>query len=311
MATLVYSMDKLSNHVFSAIEKPRALVLAGGVGVGKTYFLEKLGKVNVPVYGLDKYYSQDLPLTVASKKVDQEVDQAVGKKQSFVYDTTGANSEKVKELLRKGYEVMMVMVYAHPMVAFESNFSRDRKVPKASVFQNWEKVYKQIDDYRQLLGDNFILTENVREDMNPLVDVFNRAARDKQLPDFILAYVEQDPERYRSSYSKDFQLTPAKEVQFQALLRQSRVSTTDNSILKDLRKDFDKMGHLYEKQGSQRVVDRYSSFSASKTKANQEFKTALQNIAGLVQCELKDAVPLNQAINRAKLFLTAPLRVGK
>jgi hypothetical protein len=56
-----------------------------------------------------------------------------------------------------GYDVMMIMVYAHPIVSFLRNYKRERKVPAAGVLGTWANVYNLLDEYKNIFGDNFIL----------------------------------------------------------------------------------------------------------------------------------------------------------
>ena len=119
--------------------KPKAVVMAGGAGAGKSFLIDKLGLISLPMFNPDKYvedpnHPYHNNLAAASGQVDKDVEAAAETGKSFVWDTTASNPSKVKNLLDKGYDVFMVMVYTHPMVSFISNFSRQRRVPKAAVF---------------------------------------------------------------------------------------------------------------------------------------------------------------------------------
>jgi predicted kinase len=292
----------IGEHIYTK-SKPKVLVLAGGAGAGKSYFVRQLGKLPIQVIDSDKHLDAGDPPNVAVAKADKEVASAMSTRKSFVWDTTASNPDKIKELIRKGYDVMMVMVYTHPLVALESNFSRDRKVPKIGVFSTWQKVYKLIDTYKDLLGQNFILVHNNRPEFNDRVQIFNKAARGGILNEFISAYTDQEPERYRSTYSKPFALSPVQEVQFQRMLSQSNVDKKDEKALKELRKDFDKMNHLYEKQGFDRLNVRYKSILNSRAKTDSEAKQTVDEIATMVQDEVAaTAIPFNTAVPIAWKF---------
>ena len=120
--------------------KPKAVVMAGGAGAGKSYLIDKLDLISLPMFNPDKYVEDpNHPfhnnLSAASGQVDKDVEAAAETGKSLVWDTTASNPSKIENLLNKGYDVYMVMVYTHPMVAFINNFSRQRRVPKSAVFQ--------------------------------------------------------------------------------------------------------------------------------------------------------------------------------
>jgi len=88
--------------------------------------------------------------------VDKDVEAAAETGKSLVWDTTASNPSKIENLINKGYDVYMVMVYTHPMIAFINNFSRERRVPKAAVFQTWRNVYDLIGRYKKCLEITFL-----------------------------------------------------------------------------------------------------------------------------------------------------------
>ena len=156
-------MIKLSDLILEATTKPKAVIMAGGAGAGKTYLLNQLSLDSLNQFNPDKYVEDpDHPyynkLGPASNQVAKDVDQAVSDKISFVWDTTasGVRFEKqLKEILSKGYDVYMVMVYTHPMISYISNFSRvERAVPADAVFSTWRNVYQKIAEYDKILKGN-------------------------------------------------------------------------------------------------------------------------------------------------------------
>ena len=94
---------------------------------------------------------KDLPNTIANKK-------------NLIYDTTASNLGTLQpildELKDNGYDVMMIMVYAHPIVSFLRNYKRERKVPAVGVIGTWANVYSLIEDYKRIFGDNFVLVSS-------------------------------------------------------------------------------------------------------------------------------------------------------
>ena len=112
--------------------KPKAVVMAGGAGAGKSFLIKQLGLISLPMFNPDRYVEDpDHPfhnnLAAASGQADKDVAAAAETGKSLVWDTTASNPAKIENLLNKGYDVYMVMVYTHPMIAFINNFSRQEK----------------------------------------------------------------------------------------------------------------------------------------------------------------------------------------
>ena len=139
---------KLTQIILEQDGRPKVLVMGGGGGAGKSYVLDQI-KIpsGVEIFNPDKYVEADnMHLAAASKLVDSEVENAKEERRNIVWDTTAANKQKVLDLIEAGYDVMMVMVYTHPIISFISNFQRDRKIPKAGVVSTWANVYSLVDD---------------------------------------------------------------------------------------------------------------------------------------------------------------------
>jgi predicted ABC-type ATPase len=137
---------------------PKAIIMAGGAGSGKTYLLNQLGLDSLLNLNPDKYVEDpDHPyynkLGPASSQTAKDAMAATEDKISFVWDTTASGKGFQKNLdtiLSKGYDVYMVMVYAHPMISYISNFmGRDRNIPASAVFSTWRDVYSKIEDYNR------------------------------------------------------------------------------------------------------------------------------------------------------------------
>jgi len=126
---------KLSTLILEARDKPKLVIMAGGAGTGKSYLLKQLDlgslhQVNPDKYVEDPYSPAYNKLSPGVALANKEAESLIGDKTSFVWDTTASNPTKVKLFLDNGYDVYMVMVYTHPMIAYISNFSRDRNVPR-------------------------------------------------------------------------------------------------------------------------------------------------------------------------------------
>ena len=162
-------MIKLSTLILEATGGPKAVIMAGGAGAGKTYLLNQLSLDSLEQFNPDKYVEdQDHPyfnnLGAASSQVEKDVNLAADSKTSFVWDTTASNSSKVKDIIKAGYDVYMVMVYTHPMISYISNFqSRERNVPASAVFSTWRNVYQLISDYSKMTGGNLSIFINDRD----------------------------------------------------------------------------------------------------------------------------------------------------
>ena len=161
-------MISLKNLILEATEGPKLIIMAGGSGAGKTYLLNQLSLDSLPLVNPDKFiedpdhpaYGKLNPGTTAANK---EAEEFVNQKRTFVWDTTASNPTKVEDIISKGYSVYMIMVYAHPMQAYISNFFRDsdRNVPASAVFQTWRNVYSLIEKYIKLTKGNFSLFVNI------------------------------------------------------------------------------------------------------------------------------------------------------
>ena len=90
----------------AARSKPKAVIMAGGAGVGKSTLLNKLDLASLPLVNPDKYVEDpDHPahnnLAQGSRLADQEAEELSSNKESFVWDTTASNPKKVERMLHK------------------------------------------------------------------------------------------------------------------------------------------------------------------------------------------------------------------
>ena len=272
---------KLTDLIFEADGKPKAVVMAGGGGAGKSTFLKQVD-TNVPVLNPDKYVEgQDMHLAAASKMVEKEVGEMVDQRKSFIWDTTASNPAKVQGLLEAGYDVMMVMVYTHPIISFISNFQRERKIPKIGVLSTWAGSYGLIEQYRKMLGSNFHLVSNTRGGQyDKEIKGFNAAAQKggEALGDFL----ESLGMETKSTFSKAVEMGKEDAEAFGALINQTDIPQDDAGGMKYLQRDFLKTKHLYDKQGIDRLKKRYDAYLKQKANADAKYINTLEQIADLL-----------------------------
>lgn len=151
---------------------PKAIIMAGGASVGKSTVLKSIESLVKDFENLnaDKYIEdKDSPmygnLSAASSQIKKkDLPNAIQNHKNFIYDTTASNLSTLQPILddlkSNGYDVMMIMVYAHPIVSFLRNYKRERKVPAVGVLGTWANVYNLIEDYKRIFGDNFILVSS-------------------------------------------------------------------------------------------------------------------------------------------------------
>ena len=272
---------KLTDLIFEADGKPKAVVMAGGGGAGKSTFLKQV-KTDVPVLNPDKYVEgQDMHLAVASKMVEKEVEEMVAQKKSFIWDTTASNPAKVQGLLEAGYDVMMVMVYTHPIISFISNFQRERKIPKIGVLSTWAGSYSLIEQYRKMLGSNFHLVSNTRGGQyDKEIKGFNAAAQ--KGGEALAEYLESLGMETKSTFSKEVEMGKEDAEAFGALINQTDIPQDDAGGMKYLQRDFLKSKHLYDKQGIGRLEKRYDAYLKQKANADLKYVNTLDQIADLL-----------------------------
>jgi len=218
-------MIKLSTLILEDRSAPKAIIMAGGAGSGKTYLLNQLGLDSLVQFNPDKYVEdKDHPyynkLGPAANQTSKDAMAAAEEKTSFVWDTTasGAGFQKnLDKLLATGYQVYMVMVYAHPMISYVSNFmARERNIPGDSVFATWRNVYTKIEDFnRQLKGNLSIFVSDRGGKYKKEVEGFDKAAKSglSGVKDYLEKF-NQDNNVGGSSFFVPVEMTPEEEQQF-------------------------------------------------------------------------------------------------
>ena len=199
--------------------KDKMIIMAGAAGSGKSTLISKIESATpgFEIINPDKYVEdKDSPmynnLMQSSMQVDdKDVPDALANHKSFIWDTTASNTAKlfgglyrrkeVPGLLNQhpDYDVMMIMVYAHPIVSFLRNFKRERRVPRMGVISTWNSVYGNIDTYKSKLGDNFIMYQAPDDEYQTEINEFNEAVKQGRLYEWLEELTSKDPSQFRST----------------------------------------------------------------------------------------------------------------
>ena len=109
-------MIKLLNLITEQTGTPKAIIMAGGAGAGKSFLLNQLQLGSLPLINPDKYIEDpDHPafnnLGAGARQADKEAEELGEQGTSFVWDTTASNPKKIQGIINSGYDVYMIMVY--------------------------------------------------------------------------------------------------------------------------------------------------------------------------------------------------------
>jgi hypothetical protein len=194
--------------------KPKAIIMAGGASVGKSTVLTSLKpllkdfiNLNADNYVEDKNSPMYGNLSAASSQIRKEdLPNAIKNQQNLIYDTTASNLSTLQPVLNElnsnGYEVMMIMIYAHPIVSFLRNYKRKRKVPAVGVLGTWVNVYNLLEDYKRIFGDNFVLVHTpANPEEQTEIDNFESAYQQGTLKEYFANLLSTG--QFQSSFRKD------------------------------------------------------------------------------------------------------------
>lgn len=304
---------KLIDILLEENNRPKAIIMAGASGAGKSTLLRQLPDIGFKLHNPDRYVEDEgMHLATASKQVEKDIQDSIQNKENFIWDTTAGNKQSIIDIINSGYDVMMIMVYTNPLISFLNNFSRqERRTPKAAIFSSWKNTYQLIDDYKKLLGDNFLLYINPGkpEDQKKAEEFSNLASKGGQaLEDYILNLTSEDPEKYRSTFSKPFDIeNPEAKKEFEDQIKDLEFDRENESILKDLKKYF---MQTYEKKGTGpgpiKMKSKLETILRTKEKAKQSEKETISTVAAMLSNpkfkELLDGKDVNTIISKVKSF---------
>lgn len=285
---------KLINILLEASAgKPKAVIMAGGAGAGKTYLLNQLSLDSLEQFNPDKYVEDpDHPyhnnLGAATSQVNKDVAAAADDRISFVWDTTASGvqfDKNLDKLLSLGYDVYMVMVYTHPMISYISNFSRGRNIPGASVFTTWRNAYQKIEDFNKKLKGNFSIHVSDRGgEFKKEVDGFNLAAKNgvQGIKEYLQKYNERTGAG-KSTFFKPVEMSKQEEEEFNK-------STADVDWDKDNRSEDKAVKTAFLKSyrkigtgpGDDKLRDVVKKYRESKEKRDRDNDDVLENIAEML-----------------------------
>jgi predicted ABC-type ATPase len=310
-------------------EKPKAIIMAGGAGVGKTFVTDKFKKaaeskgwvvLNPDQYARNPDPEQRLSLAAAASKINKEVDNLAKSKDkpNIIWDTTANNPTKVKELQDAGYDVLMIMVYAHPSVAFEQNFARAGKkgedsLPPYVVLKTWADSYNDphIENYQKMFDDNFIIIDNTSKPGtdNSKIDAFNKAAQQggKALEKHIGDIIGSDPEYYSSTQmvSKPANLSKDQQDDFDSKAQQLglKLEEDDREAMEKLyQKYFEKNNEVMplKKVGRKNGMEEvYKSYMSKKVKKDAEKSKVYNDISASIKNIGKSFLSIDDATSKA------------
>lgn len=189
MISLVQLLKEVQNQ-------PKAILMAGPAGAGKSYTLNQLGLQNFTTINVDDDFEALLQkelgksdfasmspeeLSIAAKMMgkarattrEKEM-LATTNLNNIVIDGTGASykviAKKKEELENMGYDVFMVLIYVSPMTSLIRNAQRGRSLPTSAVLKSWAGVVNNIEPYKQLFGNNIVVINNDPANANKSFD---------------------------------------------------------------------------------------------------------------------------------------------
>lgn len=273
--------------------RPKAVIMAGGAGSGKTYLLNQLNLGSLTQFNPDKYVEDpDHPyhnnLGAASVQVEKDVLAAAEDKISLVWDTTASGvkfDENLNKLLKMGYDVYMVMVYTHPMISYISNFKRGRNIPASSVFTTWRNAYQKIEDFRRKLKGNFSIFVNDRGgEFKKEIDAFNTAAKNgvNGIKDYLKAYNDRTGAG-KSSFFRPVEMSQEEEQEFNKAVvnidynKDNR--SEDKAIKQAFLKSYQKIG---TGPGEDKLKDAVKKYREKKASTDEKNDAVLNSIADML-----------------------------
>ena len=242
--------------------KPKALILAGAPGAGKSSIIRDiLSQFNLKVLNVDDFYVQDLirrgvsldmknatpeersqqakAMGLSKKQYDAALNTAVDANESIVVDGTGASSTATlnlnKKLKEAGYNTMMLYVYTSLEQSLERNEKRfeksqgkDRSLPPAIVFGTWARVTGNFNIYFNEFGNDFVAVVN---DPTPFTE--------KSVEDIVTKYLDPftpkntKPKTPTQQASSDKRKAKTNKLVANFLQKDQVQNVIDNSVTKE------------------------------------------------------------------------------
>jgi predicted kinase len=288
-------MISLKSILQEATGKPKAVIMAGGAGTGKSYLLDKLQLHSLVNHNPDKYVEdKEHPyygnLGPASRQVSKDVDVSISKKESFVWDTTAANPKNVQKVVDAGYDVYMVMVYAHPIISFMQNAKRERKVPRVSVFRTWRDVYNLVGEYYKMLDGNVAMFINdYGGKFDKYIEGFNTAAQNgsQGVADYLQRLADEEGiGKGGSTFFKPVELSDEEQQEFEkdvATVDYDRDNrSVDKAVKQAWKKSYDKIG---AGPGADKLKQAVEKKEAEQEKGRVQEKEIFDAIADMLYSE--------------------------
>ena len=283
-------MIKLLNLITEQTGRPKAIIMAGGAGAGKSFLLNQLQLGSLPLINPDKYIEDpDHPafnnLGAGARQADKEAEELGAQGTSFVWDTTASNPKKIQGIIDSGYDVYMIMVYTHPMISYISNFSRSRNVPSVAVFSTWRNVYQLIEQYNKMLKGNLSIFVNTREGkFDKEVEAFNTAAKNgaEGIKDYLKRYNEEN-DIEGSSFFKPVEMSSDEEVEFLKAVAGINYNKDSRGEDKALKKEFLKSFKANGVgPGQDKLKTALQKYKDSKAKSDERNDAVLDNISEML-----------------------------
>ena len=265
--------------------------MAGGAGTGKSYLINQLDLGTLRLVNPDKFIEDpNSPaynkLTPGTALANKEAEALADDKVSFVWDTTASNPSKIKMFLDKGYDVYMVMVYSHPVIAYISNAKRARRVPSSAVFKTWRNVYKLIEDYNKMLKGNLSIFINTRGgEFDKFVEEFNTAAKNGAagISDYLETLNKKLDLETGSTFRDPYVMSKEEEQEFYNAVKNIDYDTSNYSEDRAMKKYFT---DWYRKNGAgpgdDKMNKKLASHRREKERAAETNKQVLDNIGELL-----------------------------
>ena len=196
-------MISLKELLKEALNKPKAIILAGAPGAGKGYVLKGLDLGDLKIMNIDNTFISKLKqanvtldlknatpeerseqakaMAASNKEFKDELQNVIDGRQSFVLDGTAASYNKTAELKQQleeaGYDVFMLYVYTDLERSLRQNQDRytksggeDRSLAPAIVMRTWKGVTENLPKYADLFGNNFVAVANTLDDRMQDID---------------------------------------------------------------------------------------------------------------------------------------------